>query len=174
VASEDKFGRIKQLMSAGKEKGYVLYDEVNELLTEEYPGGRELEELLTELDSAGVERALFPEMVRHPAVMTNARGVAAVSIAEHAFALILAFTRALPLAFRNQQERRWAHTSLIDPSVAPELVDLWGEKFDAAYRALERSLEPLQLRRAPDERVARSGDPEALRVLRERLVMATQ
>jgi uncharacterized protein (TIGR03083 family) len=28
--------------------------------------------------------------------------------------------------------------------------------------------------RAPDERVARSGDPEVLRVLRERLVMATQ
>jgi phosphoglycerate dehydrogenase-like enzyme len=64
--------------------------------------------------SAGVERALFPEMVQHPAVMTNARGVAAVSIAEHAFALILAFTRRLPLAFRNQQERRWAHTSLIE------------------------------------------------------------
>jgi phosphoglycerate dehydrogenase-like enzyme len=66
------------------------------------------------LTSAGVERALFPEMVRHPAVMTNARGVAAVSIAEHAFALILAFTRSLPLAFRNQQERRWAHTSLLE------------------------------------------------------------
>jgi phosphoglycerate dehydrogenase-like enzyme len=66
------------------------------------------------ITSAGVERALFPEMVRHPAVMTNARGVAAVSIAEHAFALILAFTRGLPLALRNQQERRWAHTSLIE------------------------------------------------------------
>ncbi len=42
-------------MDTGKEKGYVLYDEVNELLTEEYPGGRELDDLLTELDSAGVE-----------------------------------------------------------------------------------------------------------------------
>jgi phosphoglycerate dehydrogenase-like enzyme len=66
------------------------------------------------LTSAGVERFLFPEMVAHPAVMTNARGVAAVSIAEHAFALILAFTRGLPLALRNQQERRWASTSLIE------------------------------------------------------------
>jgi phosphoglycerate dehydrogenase-like enzyme len=63
---------------------------------------------------AGVDRYVFPEMVRHPAVLTNSRGVAAVSIAEHAFALILAFTRALPLAFRNQQERRWAHTSLLE------------------------------------------------------------
>jgi RNA polymerase primary sigma factor len=62
VAIEDKFGRLKQLMSAGKEKGYVLYDEVNELLTEEYPGGRELEELLTELDSAGVEILEEPKL----------------------------------------------------------------------------------------------------------------
>jgi RNA polymerase primary sigma factor len=55
VALEEKFGRLKQLMDTGKEKGYVLYDEVNDLLTEEYPGGRELDDLLTELDTAGVE-----------------------------------------------------------------------------------------------------------------------
>src|ERR1700677_3388140 len=42
-------------MDTGKEKGYVLYDEVNELLAEEYPGGRELDDLLSELDTAGVE-----------------------------------------------------------------------------------------------------------------------
>jgi len=28
VASEEKVGRLKQLMDSGKEKGYVLYDEV--------------------------------------------------------------------------------------------------------------------------------------------------
>src|SRR5438128_1501955 len=66
------------------------------------------------VSSAGVDRFVFPEIARHPAVMTNARGVAAVSIAEHAFALILAFTRGLPLAFRNQQQRRWAHTTLTE------------------------------------------------------------
>ena len=42
-------------MSSGKERGYVSYDEVNELLTEEYPATRELDDLLTELDGAGVE-----------------------------------------------------------------------------------------------------------------------
>src|SRR5580658_8504351 len=55
VATEEKFGRLKQLMDSGKEKGYVLYDEVNELLTDEFPGGRELDDLLSELDTAGVE-----------------------------------------------------------------------------------------------------------------------
>jgi RNA polymerase primary sigma factor len=55
VASEEKVGRLKQLMDSGKEKGYVLYDEVNELLTDEFPGGRELDDLLSDLDTAGVE-----------------------------------------------------------------------------------------------------------------------
>ncbi len=55
MASEEKVGRLKQLMDSGKEKGYVLYDEVNDLLTEEFPGGRELDDLLSELDTAGVE-----------------------------------------------------------------------------------------------------------------------
>ena len=62
MAIDDKFGRLKHLMDTGKEKGYVLYDEVNELLTEEYPGGRELDDLLTELDSAGVEILEEPKL----------------------------------------------------------------------------------------------------------------
>ena len=55
MAGDEKIGRFKQLMSTGKEKGYVLYEEVNDLLAEDYPGGRELDDLLTELDTAGVE-----------------------------------------------------------------------------------------------------------------------
>ncbi len=35
MATDEKFGRLKQLMDTGKEKGFVLYDEVNELLTED-------------------------------------------------------------------------------------------------------------------------------------------
>jgi RNA polymerase primary sigma factor len=42
-------------MEVGKEKGFVLYDEMSELLAEEFPSGREFEDLLTDLDSAGVE-----------------------------------------------------------------------------------------------------------------------
>jgi RNA polymerase primary sigma factor len=54
VAAEEKYGRLKQLMDSGKEKGFVLYDEVNELLTDDF-GGRELDDLLSDLDTAGVE-----------------------------------------------------------------------------------------------------------------------
>ena len=56
-------------MSTGKEKGYVLYDEVNELLTEDFPGGRELDELLTELDTVGVE------ILEEPKIEFDKKGV---------------------------------------------------------------------------------------------------
>jgi RNA polymerase primary sigma factor len=55
VASDEKFGRLKQLMEAGKAKGYVLYDEVNELLPDDLAPGPELDDLLADLDGAGVE-----------------------------------------------------------------------------------------------------------------------
>jgi RNA polymerase primary sigma factor len=42
-------------MESGKEKGFVLYDEVSEILSDDFPAGREFEDLLSDLDSAGVE-----------------------------------------------------------------------------------------------------------------------
>jgi RNA polymerase primary sigma factor len=62
VATDEKYGRLKQLMEVGKEKGFVLYDEVNEVLAEEFPSGREFEDLLSDLDSAGVEILEEPKM----------------------------------------------------------------------------------------------------------------
>ena len=39
MASDDKFGRLRQLVDSGKEKGYVLYDEVNDLLPDDIATG---------------------------------------------------------------------------------------------------------------------------------------
>jgi len=61
VATEEKFGRLKRLMDSGKEKGFVLYDEVNELLTDDF-AARELDELLSDLDTAGVEILEEPKL----------------------------------------------------------------------------------------------------------------
>src|SRR5271163_4338355 len=49
-------------METGKEKGFVLYDEVNDLLAEGFPSGRELDDLLTDLDTAGVEILEEPKL----------------------------------------------------------------------------------------------------------------
>jgi len=55
VAIDDKYDGIQRLVQMGKEKGYVLYDEVNEVLPTELPGGSELEDVLAGLDVAGIE-----------------------------------------------------------------------------------------------------------------------
>jgi RNA polymerase primary sigma factor len=55
VATEDKYGRLKDLVDSGKEKGYVLYDEVNELLPDDITRGPEIDDILADFDVAGVE-----------------------------------------------------------------------------------------------------------------------
>ena len=55
MAIEDKYEGLQRLVQLGKEKGYVLYDEVNEVLPSELPGGAELEDVLAGLDGAGIE-----------------------------------------------------------------------------------------------------------------------
>src|SRR3974377_1322493 len=49
-------------MDTGKAKGFVLYDEVNELLSDDFGSGRELEDLLSELDTAGVDILEEPKL----------------------------------------------------------------------------------------------------------------
>jgi len=55
VALDDKFGGIERLVQMGKEKGYVLYDEVSEVLPGDIDGGAELGDVLAGLDVAGIE-----------------------------------------------------------------------------------------------------------------------
>jgi phosphoglycerate dehydrogenase-like enzyme len=60
-----------------------------------------------QIGSAGAERALFPEMLQRPITLTNCRIVQGPEIADHAFALLLALTRQLPMAVRKQQTAEW-------------------------------------------------------------------
>lgn len=62
--------------------------------------------------SVGVGSMLFPEMVASPVIMSNSRGVAAQTIAEHVIACVLALFRKLPLAIRSQAAREWAQGAI--------------------------------------------------------------
>ena len=58
--------------------------------------------------SAGVDFLMrIPELVEADIVVTNTRGAHAPSIAEHAFGLLLALTRAIPVSLKWQAERYW-------------------------------------------------------------------
>ena len=55
VGSEEKVGGLQRLVQIGKQKGYVLYDEVSEVLPGDIEGGAELDDVLAGLDVAGIE-----------------------------------------------------------------------------------------------------------------------
>jgi RNA polymerase primary sigma factor len=55
VALDDKYDGLQKLVQMGKEKGYVLYDEVSELLPGDVSSGADLDDVLAGLDVAGIE-----------------------------------------------------------------------------------------------------------------------
>src|SRR6478752_9184219 len=55
LSLEEKYDEVRQLINIGKEKGYLLYDEVNELLPSEITSSEELDDLFNTFGSAGIE-----------------------------------------------------------------------------------------------------------------------
>ena len=52
---EEKYDEINQLILVGKERGYLLFDEINELLPAEVASSEELDDLFGALGNAGIE-----------------------------------------------------------------------------------------------------------------------
>ena len=55
MAFDDKFDQVSKLITMGKEKGYLLYDEVNDLLPSDVHSAEDLDDLLVMFDNAGIE-----------------------------------------------------------------------------------------------------------------------
>ena len=88
--------------------------------------------------SAGVDSVLFPQFVESDVVLTSAKGIVGVHLADHAMALLLALTRGIATAIRNP---RWDQRMPIrDVSWELEgltmgIVGLGGTGRDLAVRA---------------------------------------
>jgi RNA polymerase primary sigma factor len=52
---EDKFGYFEQLLVIGKERGYLLYDEINDSLPPDVLSSQEIDDLLALLERQGIE-----------------------------------------------------------------------------------------------------------------------
>jgi len=52
---EDEFGHVQQLMLRGKERGYLLYDEINDSLPADVHSSQEIDDLLSTLERQGIE-----------------------------------------------------------------------------------------------------------------------
>ncbi|MGD9720810.1 MAG: D-2-hydroxyacid dehydrogenase [Pirellulales bacterium] len=57
--------------------------------------------------TASLEHYLFPQLVEHPCVLTNMRGLYSDVIAEHVLGIMLSFTRHLHTYVRRQLARKW-------------------------------------------------------------------
>lgn len=57
--------------------------------------------------TASLEHYLFPELVEHPCVLTNMRGIFSDVIADHVLGYVLTFARNLHLYRDQQREGRW-------------------------------------------------------------------
>ena len=55
MSLEERYDEVRQLIAVGKEKGYLLYDEVNEMLPSEITSSEDLDDLFNAFGSAGIE-----------------------------------------------------------------------------------------------------------------------
>ena len=71
--------------------------------------------------STGQDKFLFPEIIAREAVMiSNVAGLYATQGAEHAWALLLALTRGIAQAVRNQDKHQWKYDlKMLRPKVDP-------------------------------------------------------
>ena len=70
--------------------------------------------------TASLEHFMFPELVEHPCVLTNMRGLYSDVIADHVFGYVLCFARNFHHYIRNQLEARWAPVGGKPESPVPE------------------------------------------------------
>ncbi|NQW02783.1 MAG: sigma-70 family RNA polymerase sigma factor, partial [Acidobacteria bacterium] len=55
MSIEEKYDEIRALITMGKEKGYLLYEEINELLPADVTSAEELDDLFSAFGAAGIE-----------------------------------------------------------------------------------------------------------------------
>jgi phosphoglycerate dehydrogenase-like enzyme len=126
--------------------------------------------VLVQAGSSGVERYLrVPGLVeRDQVVLTNLRGAAAASIADHAFAMLLALTRRLEPRLAAARERRWERQIAGDEAIALEgrtllVAGLGSIGTEVARRAAGFGMHVIATRRSASDKpsfVERVGTPE--------------
>src|SRR5437899_12978004 len=52
---EEKYDQVRQLINMGKERGYLLYDEVNDMLPAEVHSSEEIDDLLSTFERYGID-----------------------------------------------------------------------------------------------------------------------
>lgn len=103
---------------------------------------------------AGVERFLTANFIASPIVLTNARGIYAIPIADHVMAFVLHFSRVFNMLLRKQIGHAWADWGECEPDELAGktlgIVGLGGIGTEVAKRAKPFDMRVIATRRRPE------------------------
>ena len=106
----------------------------------------------------GVENMLFPEMIESPALLTNAAGIVAGSLAEWVLTAILFFEKDLRRLLRNQAAGRWEQFTVQEVrGKSMTIVGFGGIGKEIASRALAMGMQVNALRNNPETDAAKKS-----------------
>ncbi|MGH9736846.1 MAG: sigma-70 family RNA polymerase sigma factor, partial [Candidatus Acidiferrales bacterium] len=72
MALEEKYDQVRQLIAMGKERGYLLYDEVNDILPAEVHSSEEIDDLLSTFERYGID--VYEDLSTAKAALAGAEG----------------------------------------------------------------------------------------------------
>jgi RNA polymerase primary sigma factor len=82
LALEEKYDQVRHLIAMGKERGYLLYDEVNDLLPAEVHSSEEIDDLLSTFERYGID--VYEDLSTAKAALAAAEGDGAEPVKEEA------------------------------------------------------------------------------------------
>ena len=80
VALEEKYDQVRQLIAMGKERGYLLYDEVNDILPAEVHSSEEIDDLLSTFERYGID--VYEDLSTAKAALAAADSVEPVEVSK--------------------------------------------------------------------------------------------
>jgi len=82
LALEEKYDQVRQLIAMGKERGYLLYDEVNDILPAEVHSSEEIDDLLSTFERYGID--VYEDLSSAKAALAAGEGTETVETKEEA------------------------------------------------------------------------------------------
>ena len=80
MALDDKYDDIKKLIDVGKEKGYLTYDQVNDLIPGDVHSPDDLDDLLTTIRTQGIDGSMARKDCLPNKSLTNWKRVRTLSL----------------------------------------------------------------------------------------------
>ena len=148
VALEEKYDQVRQLIAMGKERGYLLYDEVNDILPPEVHSSEEIDDLLSTFERYGID------------VYEDQPGLRRGKLGDHPFGIVRRPHADAVAAF--EPEHQQAGGERVDPflqlTVGPADLLVPDDQRIALAKALDDPVEMDTDRIADKGRVARAVD----------------